>query len=95
MKLFNKQPKRSVDDAIDQILEAMENATPGTEHYTHLAEQLNQLKEANTKKKATFITGDSVLQTAGYLGGVLLIVNKENVGVVTSKALSLLPKIVK
>lgn len=90
-----KQKKASIQDEIQHILTLMSETDPSSKEYQELAGRLIQLREADSKPKHRFITGDGLLSTAGYLGGVLLIVNKENVGVVTSKALTLLPKLIK
>jgi plasmid replication initiation protein len=84
---------RRLDETIDKILSEMDGVTADSDEYARMREQLTKLYET----KATFgrkpVSMDVLLTALANLAGVVIIVNHEHVNVITSKAMSFIPKI--
>lgn len=87
--------EEKLDAVILEVTEKLSLATPGTEEYDVLAEQLAKLYDIqnNAKKNEDKISKDTLLIAGANLAGILTIVNYERLNVVTSKAFQLLLKI--
>jgi len=91
MKLFTKKKKQSVNKEIARVLTEMSKLEPNSKEYTMMANNLELLMSAISKKKAA-ISFDTVMTVVGSLGGIALIVFSEETRVITSKALSFVVK---
>jgi len=83
--------KENLDIAIDLLISRMSVADP--DETARLVDQVSKLvkcKEALTPKP---ISRDTILLVAGNLVGILLILNYEKAGVVTSRALNFVMKL--
>ena len=88
---FTKEDKNQT--AIDSLLDDMKDYTPDSPEYAAMADQLLKLQEAQVNKKTgSFRLKETAMVVAGNLAGILTIVHFEQLGVVTSKALTLLAK---
>lgn len=89
--MFKKdQGETNLDQAIDTVLEAMSQDKPDSESYAKLVDQLTKLyaiKNENRGIKGNWAT------IGANLGGLLLILNHERAGAVTSKALGFIQKL--
>lgn len=93
MKLFTKKDKRSkleigIDKLHDEILE-MDEKDPTLEAKMNRLEKLYEIKSAVDKGK---ISKDTLVVVGGNLLGILLVLNFEKLGIVTSKAFGLVIK---
>lgn len=94
---FDKKPHdEALDTAISDVLDEMNGLNSDTEEYAAAADQLVKLmklkKEINPSWRPS---PDALVGAAGSVLGILLILHFEKLGVVTSKALSFVTKIVK
>lgn len=74
-----------------RILEALELVEPGTDEYSNL---INQLQHLNQAHKGVFgVDANTLINAAVSIGSVLLVLNHERVGILTSKAVGFIPKV--
>jgi hypothetical protein len=82
-----------LEEAIDRLFEALKDQEPGTEDYAKMAallDQLYKLKEIDSKSR---LSRDVIATIGANLAGVILILSYEHGRVVTSKALTFVPKL--
>lgn len=77
----------NVDDLIDTVTERMKKVGPNSEEYPNLMRSLERLQALKTENRRKPLDWNTVLQTLGSLAGIVLILNFEKLGVVTSKAI--------
>jgi len=93
MKLFTKKDKRTtLEKAIDKVLTKMDTLEPDTEEYGKANENLAKLYEAKSIQAKSGYSKDTILVVTGNLLGILLILNFERMGIITTKALSMIIK---
>jgi len=88
-----KAVKTKLDEAIDLVLSEMQTISSDSDEYAKMIvqlERLYKLKEIDSPKR---VSPDTLAIVAGNLAGILLILNFERAGVVTSKALSFVMKL--
>lgn len=87
----------SLTDVRTSILSALQNATAGTPEYTKLLADLKTVEElAPTQPKWVFKPSADVLVNGLFtLLSIAAITNHEQLAVITSKATSLLPKLIR
>ncbi len=90
--LKNKSAKEMIDESIKHLVEQMELESPDSDEYRKIAENIKTLQEAKAQDRP-WISGDTIVGGLATFGGIALILNFEKLGVVTSKALTLLPKL--
>lgn len=89
----NQEEKTKLEDAIDRVLEHMEDESPDSDEYAKMADQvvkLYALKEVDVKKR---VSPDTLAIIAGNLAGIVMIVGYERAHIVTSKAIGFLLKL--
>lgn len=87
-----QQPDGHLDREIKRTLFKMNAHEPDSNEYAQLLERLQKLKKLQADTKPASVSPDTILTTAAYLFGMLMIVHHEHVGAVTTKAMSLLPR---
>lgn len=85
--------KELLDKEIERILREMSLTGPNTPEYTELRASLMDL--TFVKEKGISITNPVIQQILGQIGTVLLIMNFERAGIITSKALGFVSKAIK
>lgn len=90
--LKHKATKDMIDESIKHLVDQMELESPDSDEYRKIAENVKILQEAKAQERP-FISGDAIVGGLASLGGIVLILNFEKLGVVTSKAMTLLPKL--
>ena len=94
--MFTKTTEPSeLDKVITQLLEDMQDTSTDTEEYAKMVDHLTKLyklKETDLPKR---VSPESWAAIAGNLAGILLILNFERAGVVTSKALGFVTKAIR
>ena len=92
--LFTKKSTTSpnLQEQIDTLLTEMKSYDGNSSQYDQLLTNLERLYKLQEPEKGKPVSKDALLATAGNLAGILLILNFERVGVVTSKALSFVLK---
>lgn len=92
--MFKKPPPDvSLDKALDRVLLDMQNHSVVSAEYAKMVDQLSKLhalKVANTKMR---VSNDTLATIVANLAGIVLILHFEKVQIVTSKAMSFVPKL--
>ena len=70
----------------------MDMESPDSDEYRKIAENVKILQEAKAQDKP-FISGDAIFGGIMTIGGIALVLYYEKLGVITSKAFTLLPKL--
>jgi len=82
--------KWTLQNEIDRILESMKTMSASSKEYKQAAENVRILIETIEKSK---ISKDTIILAATNILGILLVLNFERLGIVTSKAFSMLRKV--
>lgn len=92
--MFKKAKKQSqTDEVIKEVLDELQGLDPYSEQYTAAVKNLEVLMKAKAQQEGqSKVSPDALLAVGGNLAGILLILNFERLGVVTSKALSFVMK---
>lgn len=88
--------KPTLDEAIELLLLEMKSHEAHSAEYSNCVDQLAKLydiKKSLEKDNKKIVSSDQVLSVVGNLAGILLILNFERAGIVTTKALSFVSKI--
>ena len=95
--MFNKQtpvtyPKLEAE--INSAISNLEGIQPESKEYATIVDQIVKLDAvlSNNKVKKTAVSMDTLVAVGGNLLGILLILNYERVGAVTTKALGFVIK---
>lgn len=88
-----KPEKSSLDEAIEDVLEAMKMHTPQTDTYAKMVDQLVKIHSLKQNEKPSKVSRDVMLTVGANLFGIMLIVGHERANVVTSKALMFVKKL--
>lgn len=83
---------KSIDDEIDNVLKFMEKYEPNSEEYSAAADNLKDLCEARSKKASRFIEIDTIILACTNILGIVLILNYEQIHVITTKAIGFVVK---
>ena len=90
--LFRPQGLNALDKEIERLTNQLSNMSPVDQDYKPIVENIKTLCEAREKKNDRVLSKE-VLFTAGVnILTVLLVLNFEKTGIVTSKAFSFLTK---
>lgn len=82
-----------LEDEIAKAISELENLSATSDEYAKIVNRIIELDSlTNHKVKKTAISKDALVAVAGNLAGILLILNYERVGAVTSKALGFVLK---
>jgi hypothetical protein len=84
----NDEEPTPVDDLIERILEKMMREPVGTDEYSKMLGQLEQLYKIKGQETRETVSRDTLALIAGNLMGILLIVIYEQKHVMRSKGLS-------
>lgn len=89
---FKTKDQRLLDEEIARLIETLSHLEATDEDYSKISAQLKVLCEAREKKNPRAINTDTLLGIGANLIGLIIILNFEKTGVITSKALSFLWK---
>ena len=89
MSIFKK--KKSIDKEIYSLLEIMNDMDPTTTEYGKITERLATLAEAASMKKPK-LSWDTIFVAGIGFAEVLVMLNYEKLGVISSKVLGRIPK---
>jgi hypothetical protein len=87
-----KQKKRTIDDEVTHILDALGTMRVDSEEYQNAARNLKEICDARSKPASRLVSSDTIVLAATNLAGILLILHYEQVHVVASKALAFVVK---
>lgn len=88
----------TLKDVRNAILSALGGTDVGTDEYSHLLTELERVCKLMQEDKTTFSfkpSSDSILNAGMTVLSILLITKHEDLNVITSKAMSFLPKLIK
>jgi hypothetical protein len=98
MFTLTKSPREAtaLDKAIEDLFSELQSVNADTEEYSAMADQLIKLMKLKKEVEPSWRVSPDVLVAAGAnVLGILLILNFERAGVVASKALGFVGKLVK
>lgn len=82
--------QKSLDSEIDRLTGILSCMSPVDPDYAKISDNLKVLCEAREKKDPGVVSNEMLIGVAANVVGLLLILNFERTGVITSKALSFL-----
>lgn len=83
----------SLDNAIERLHKEMRETYPTTDDYAKFVDQLIKLQTLKDNSSPQRLSADAKATLFANLAGILLILNHERAGIVTSKALSFVSKL--
>jgi hypothetical protein len=87
IKLGIKSP---FDTEVERVLKLMESLSPQTEEYEAAVKNLKVLCDARGVKTTRALSTDTIVAVAANLIGLLLVLNYEQMHVITSKSFGLI-----
>lgn len=95
--MFNKKVNPNyyagLKEEIERLVSDLAAENPGTKEYNDLIEAINKLDSVNHDiVKKTELSKDAVLGAAVSILGILLVINTERVGAITTKAFGMVRK---
>lgn len=82
-----------LEDEIASAISHLSGVQPNSDEYAAIVDQISKLDAlTNHKVKKSAISKDALIAVGGNLAGILLILNYEKVGAVTTKALGFVLK---
>ena len=92
--MFSKTEEQDIfDGEVLRLISEMSLLKPNSDEYTAAAKNLASLQESRYANKKHDFSKDAILAASANIAGILLVLNFERVGVLTSKAFSLVSKI--
>jgi hypothetical protein len=88
--MFNRIPWKknpSLNDIISTLETHIKEMHPDSEEYSKLVDQLGKLYQMKERNSSSRVSPDALVSAAASILAVLLILNHEKLGVVTSKAM--------
>lgn len=82
--------KRTIDDEIDRAIEEMKEMKIDSEEYSSAVKNLKVLCESRGVKTSRSISTDGLIAAVTNILGILLILNYEQLNVISSKSIGLL-----
>jgi hypothetical protein len=83
--------KSSIDIEVERLIAVITAFSPETKEYTAAVANLKVLMEARAvKAKTSSVSPDMLVSVAGSIAGILLVLNYERLGIVTSKAFGMI-----
>lgn len=91
--MLNTKPnKRTISDEVDRIVNELATMQADTQEYEAKVKQLRVLCEARSMRADRLINTETLVTAGVNILGILLILNYENLHVVSSKALGFVLK---
>lgn len=78
---------------INRLLSAMSDHETDSKEFAEHVRMISELSKVKRDQRATKVSPDVVLNTLGSLAGIIMILKHEQLNVITTKALSFIPKI--
>lgn len=90
MDTFKTKTQKALDDEIARLISELNLLRPTDDEYAVISGQLKLLMEAREKKDPSAISMETILTIGANLVAILVVLNFERTGVITSKAFSFL-----
>jgi hypothetical protein len=88
----DKEPTR-LEKAIDRAHKELVGKQITSDEYATILNRLSTLHEMQVAEKPARVSNDTLVIVGANLLGILLIIKHENVNVITSKAMNMVPKL--
>lgn len=86
--MFNKDKNiAGLETVIGIVTEELEKATPGTDEYSKIVDQLERLNKIAAGRKSEPVSKNALIAVVGNLAGIGLILKFEQLNTLTSKAI--------
>lgn len=88
--MFNRIPWKknpSLNDLIHTLEVHLKKMSPDSDEYSKVVDQLGKLYQMKERNRSSRVSPDAMVSAAASILAVLLILNHEKLGVVTSKAM--------
>jgi hypothetical protein len=95
MKFARKDKRSNIQKEIDSVFETLEYLEPNSDSYTTIVKNVKTLYEAKAlekEEKKFKVSPDTIVVGVLSLVEVILMLNYEKAGTITSKVLSRIPK---
>ena len=89
MEIFRPKGMTMLDIEIERLVKTLSNLEPSEEEYETVAKNLQKLTEARERKNDRTISNDTLVAVTVNIITMLLILNYEKTGVITTKAFNL------
>lgn len=89
---FGNKETKALDTEIERLVTTLSGMSSTQDEYTLVAENLRLLCEVREKKNPTKLNIDTILNASVNMLGLLMILNFEKTGVITSRAIGFLWK---
>ena len=89
---FRPQGLNALDKEIERLTNQLGCLSPVDENYAKIADNLKLLCEAREKKNDRVLSKEALFAAGVNILGILIVLNFEKTGVITSKAFSFLTK---
>lgn len=92
--MFNLRAKTDerLDREFRRAMIKLNSYEPHSKEYGEMLERVQKIQKLRTETKSATVSPDTALTTIAYLIGMLMIVHHEHIGIITTKAISHLPK---
>lgn len=88
------QNDKTLNEAIEHVLQQLKTAEPETENYAQMSDQLVKLYAIKNENRSRRVSPDTLATIGANLLGIGIIVGHERTHIVTSKALGFIRKLV-
>lgn len=88
---FKRTPS-PIDVEIEALLEELKYHRQKAEDYKKFMDEVERLHKMKMQNASRRVSPDTALMTSAHLAGIVMILKHEQVNVITSKAMSFLPK---
>lgn len=87
---FRPRSLKAIDSEIERLVGQLSCMSPEDDMYAKTVDNVRILTEAREKKNSADISNETLLMVGANLLGILIVLNFERTGVITSKAFGLL-----
>jgi len=91
-KFLRPRGLNALDEEIARLVNLLKSTEPTEDNYAKIADNLKVLCDAREKKNDRVISTEMLVGVAANIVGLLIVLNFEKTGVITSKAFSMLWK---
>ena len=86
------EKRRTMDDEVARMLKELSELPAGSKEYKAVAENLETICKARNYKPSSLVNWDTIVMATTNILGIILVLNYEQLHVVTSKAMSFVGK---
>lgn len=86
------EKRRTIDEEVDRMLIELKGLSPDSKEYESVSKNLETICRARSLKPSTLVNWDTIILASTNILGILLVLNYEQLHVVTSKAISFVGK---